>query len=120
MKLNEIKGEQALDVLADIMIPACDIAADPALAKKIDAGDPKVVVVAYVLKNHKKQVLEIMARLDGEDPARYSPNLLALPKKVLEIVNDPEIMAFFTSQGQTEDEELSGSATESTGATATT
>ena len=55
---------------------------------------------AYIIKNHKKEIVEIMARLDGKDPANYTVNFFTLPMKVLEILNDPGIIDLFTSQGQ--------------------
>lgn len=97
MRLSNIKDEQALDVLAEIIEPAAEILADDEV-KRIAREESKLKLAAYIIKTHKKSVIEIMARLDGKDPAEYSFNLLTLPKKVLEILSDPELAELFTSQ----------------------
>lgn len=114
MKLSEYKGEQALDMLADLIEPAAAIMADPEIARLTRAQMPAIKIVKLAIKNHKREVLEIMATLDGEDPKDYAEkvNLFTLPAKLLEILNDPELMNLFTSQGKTI-ETFSTSATES-------
>lgn len=104
MRLSDIKGDEALDVLADILEPAAEILADEQVKVKFQE-DSKLKLVSYILKNHKKNVIEIMARLDGEDPAtyKYNVNLLTLPRKTLEVLNDPELVNLFTSQAQESD-----------------
>ncbi len=97
MRLSEIKDEQALDVLADIIEHAAEILSDDEV-KRIYREDSKSKLVAYIIKAHKKSVVEIMARLDGKEPEEYSFNLLTLPKKVLEVLSDPELTELFTSQ----------------------
>lgn len=100
MKLSEIKGEAALDVLADLIEPAANILADEEIQKSVKSGEPKLLLVKKLLKSHKKEVIEILAILDGEEPETYKVSLLTLPAKLLEIINDPEIGSLFTSQGQ--------------------
>ena len=100
MRLSEFKNEEALDVLADILEPAALIVADDEVKRLYNSGQPKLKLAAYIIKNHKKSVIEIMARLDGQDPATYSITLISLPLKIVEILNDPQIVEFFTSQAQ--------------------
>lgn len=115
MKLSEYKGEQALDMLADLMEPAATIMADKEITRLAKAGMPKIKIVKAIIKGHKAEVIEILAILDGADPKEYAEkvNLFTLPAKLLEILNDPDLMSLFTLQGQ-KPETLSGSATEST------
>lgn len=98
MKLSEIKGDRALDVLADIMEPLARILTDDEIIK--NNGEPKLLLAKKILKGHKKEVIEILAILDGEKPETYEVNLLTLPVKLVEILNDPEIGNLFTLQGQ--------------------
>ncbi len=114
MKLSEYKGEQALDLLADLMEPAMVIMADKEISRLAKANMPKIKLVKVAIKNHKREVIEILAILDGEEPKNYAEKvtLFTLPAKLLEIFNDPDLMSLFTSQGQTT-ETSSGSATES-------
>lgn len=98
MKLSDIKGEAAIDALADLMEPAASIFADENIQRSIRSGEPKLLLAKKLLKLHKKEVIKILAILDGEDPATYEPTLLSLPVKLLEILNDPDLADLFTSQ----------------------
>lgn len=116
MKLSEYKGEQALDMLADLIEPAAAIMADKEIARIGKSGQPRSKLIKPAIKNHKQEVIEILAILDGEDPEDYAEkvNLFTLPAKLLEILNDPDLMSLFTLQGQNKEETNSGSATENT------
>lgn len=114
MKLSEIKGEQALDVLADILEPAARIISDDEIEKAYRSGQ-KLKAVKIAIKNHKRDVIAILAIMDGEDPETYEPNVLSVPIKLLEILNDPDVMGLFLSQEQSTEEISSIPATENTG-----
>lgn len=116
MKLSEIKGEQALDVLADIMDPVTRILADGEVARLYKAGQPKLMLAKYIIKNNKKEIIEIMARLEFKEPKDYAKemNLVSLPVKLLELLNDEELVKVFRSQGQNMEQTSSGLATENT------
>ena len=113
MKLSDFKGEAALDALADLIEPVASVAGDKEVAEYIRSKQ-YIKAVKVAIKNHKKSVIEILAVLDGADPETYQPSLTTLPAKLLEILNDPELVDLFSSQGQTEAQTISGSATEST------
>lgn len=97
MKLSEIKGEQALDVLADLIEPASEIMTDKMVVATAKSGQ-KLRAIKLAIKNHKKAVIEILAALDGADVDNYEVNVLTLPAKLLEILNDPVVMSLFSSQ----------------------
>jgi hypothetical protein len=111
MKLSEIKGEQALDVLADIIEPASEIMSDKLVSAAAKSGQ-QVKAIKLAIKGHKRALIEIMAALDGAEVDEYEVNVLTLPAKLLEILNDPMVMSLFTSQGQKTEKTSSGSATE--------
>ena len=115
MKLSEMQDERALDLLADIIEPAATIMADKEISKLIKSGANKVSIIKKVIKNHKKPIMQILAALDGTPEEEYHCNVLTLPIKLLEILNDQDLIDFFTLQGQTNQLERSGSVTESTG-----
>lgn len=100
MKLSEIRGEAAIDALADILEPVSEILADTEFRDAVRAKKPHIELVKMALKKHKKQVIEILAVLDSEDPKTYSPSILTLPIKLLEVFNDKELIDLFTSQDQ--------------------
>ena len=110
MKLSEIKGERALDVIADLMDPVMEIVSDAELKKYIDREN-RLEAVKYLLKNYKKQVITCMAILHEEDPDKYEPSLVTLPAMLLELLNEPELATLFYSGGTVTS---SGSATETT------
>ena len=112
MKLSEIRGEKAIELLGDILIPATEIMADPKISSAVESGKPKLTIVTNILKNHSKSILTILALLNQEDPASYNPSLFALPKMAMDILEDEELMDLFRSQGQLKEDESSVSALE--------
>lgn len=118
MKLSEVKGEKALDMFADLIEPITEILDDKEIAKiwknrkAKDGQSTKTVlgkIVSAAIKNHKQAVISILATLDDVPVEKYECNILSLPKKLLDILNDPAIFELFTSQGQ-ETQTPSGSA----------
>lgn len=110
MRLSEIKGEQALDVIVEILDPITELALDTELR-----GKPKIMMIKGALKSHREAVIAILAALDLKTVEEYkkSMNLLTLPQQLLEIFNDPEMEMLFQSQSQT-DKTSFGSAMENT------
>ena len=101
MKLSDIKGEKALDVLVDIIDPATEIATDKELELAVKNHATKIEIVKIAIRNHKRAVIEIMAALDGKKPEEYEISVLSLPIKLIEMLNDPDLVSLFESQSQT-------------------
>jgi hypothetical protein len=122
MRLSDYKGEEAIEVLADIIEPLTAILGDEDMKKLVaDNKGKKVAPVAYIkpiLKNHPKEVIAVLAGIEKEPVEEYEKkvNVLTLPMKLLELMNDPQMQSLFTSQGQTDmnSQPHSGSATENT------
>lgn len=95
MKLSEYKNEQALDILADILEPSSKIFSDKEVKKAFETGD-KIKGIKTVIKTHKKEIIEILAVLDGVPVVEYECNVLTLPVKLLEILNDTDLTSFFS------------------------
>ena len=112
MKLSEYQGEESLDLLADLIEPAGEIMSDKEIGEVFKKNRFKAIGMA--IKNHKKAVMQIMATMDGVPVDEYKFNVFTLPLKILEILNDPDLVQLFTSQGQTGDAISSGSASENT------
>lgn len=113
-RLSEYKDEEALDLLADILSPTVEIMQDEAVQKFFNKGDENMTVadvVTLVIKTHKKAVMQIMAALEGVPSEEYHCNIFTLPVQLMQVVNDPDLRAFFASQGQTDSASTSGSAT---------
>ena len=112
MKLSEYQGESALDILADLIEPAGEIMTDKEIGEVFKKNRFKAIGLA--IKNHKNAVMKIMATMDGVPVEEYKCNVFTLPVKILELLNDPDIVQLFTYQGQTGDADSSGSASENT------
>lgn len=120
MRLSDIRGEEAIDVLADIFEPLALICADEEI-RRLQAQEKPSPMMAYIkpiLKNRKKEIIQILARINNQTEEEYTANLslVTLPAQILEFMTDPEIQSLFTSQSQSPAEPLasSGSVTEST------
>lgn len=112
MKLSEFKDDAALDLIADIIEPATEILADPAIKEAFSRS--KMAAIKVAIKSHKNAIREIVARLDGKNPEEYHFTALSLPVKLLTLLNDPELQQLFTSSGQMEDVTACSSALENT------
>lgn len=108
MKLSEYQGEAALDILADLIEPAGEIMSDKQIGDVFKENRFRAIGLA--IKNHKNAVMQIMATMDGVPVEEYKCNVFTLPVKILELLNDPDIVQLFTYQGQTGDADSSGSA----------
>lgn len=113
MKLSEYKNEEALDILADILEPAAKIFSDKDVKQAFEKGD-KISGIKAAIKGHKTEIIEILARLDNVPVEEYECNILTLPVKIMEILNDTELINFFSSQRQTEQNPVSVAVTGTT------
>lgn len=89
-KFSEIKGEEALDVLAEILVPIVVIASDEEVKAGIETNVAQCVAVA--LKKYKKEVMDILRAIDGKEP---DVDLLTLPTIMVEILNEPAVQSLF-------------------------
>ena len=105
-KLSEYKDEEALDLLADILEPAANILADKAVQEAWENGN-RLKFAGTVIKKHKKEVIQILATLDGVPVTEFHCNVFTLPARIIEITNDKELLNFFTSQVQEMTESIS-------------
>lgn len=128
MKLSDIKGDRVLDVIADIIDPIANIAQDKDVAamferkavpegmgardffaKRMRKGMP------ILLKNHKADIIAVMAAIEGVTPGQYAASL-DLPKlftDVMELVTDDALLDFLSSSGTGKDADAPGAASES-------
>lgn len=107
---TDIKGEQALDVLIDIIDPLGEIIGDAEVEAAYKRGD-KIGCIKLAISNHKRAVIKALAILKGEDPETYEPSVFALPAMLIQVLDDPEFSVLFPSQGTVTS---SGSATVNT------
>lgn len=106
-------NEDALEIFADLLEPASEIIGD-AEVKDLFRANERMKAVKVAIKKHKSAIIEILARLDGEEPENYKIGIFTLPAKVLNLLNQPELQELFTGQSQNAEGASSGSATENT------
>lgn len=94
-KLSEIKGEEALDVLAEIIEPITIIANDEEVKAGFETNVAKCVSIA--IKNHKKEIIEIFACINGKsvDETLSEIDLLTLPSYMVDVLNEPAVQSLF-------------------------
>lgn len=124
MRLSEIKGERVFDVIADLIEPVARIAEDKEAAKlfrreKLSKGETAMGALLKrirafapdLLRNHKGELIEIMATLQGVSKDDYVETLTCfkLPSDIISLLNDSELLAFF-GLAQTTEAPSSGAA----------
>ena len=94
-KFTDIKGEESLDVLAEILVPITVIANDEEVKKGFETNVAMCASIA--LKNHKKEVIDILAAIDGRDREEMLKDLdlLTLPTVLIEILSEPAVQNLF-------------------------
>lgn len=126
MRLSDIKGERVFDVIADIIDPIANIAEDKTAsalfkreklpegmtAKKFMMQRAKTALPA-LLKDHKRDIIAILAPIDGVSAEEYtaSLDLVKLMNDAAELLTDEALTALFISARS---EKSSGSAQENT------
>ena len=124
MRLTDIKGERAIDVIADLIEPVARIAADKEAAKlfrreKLPKGESAkgfllkriCTSVPVLLRGHKDDLIEIMSAIEGVSKEAYAASL-TIPKLIADIFglpSDSELLALF-GLAQTTEEPSSGAA----------
>lgn len=109
--MKERTNEEALDLFADLLEPFGELLADKEVAELLQGGK-MLRAISKAVKGHKSAVIEILARVDGEEPDKYKVNVFTIPKKLLELFQNEDLQELFTSQPQMTDAAFSGSATE--------
>ena len=95
-KLSEVKGEEALDVMAEILEPIVMIANDEEVRAGFDTNVAKCVAVA--LKKYKGEIMKIFAAINGKTVEETADeiDLLSLPSYIVDVLSEPAIKRLFT------------------------
>lgn len=114
MKITDFKNEDALDLVADLIEPAVEIFSDEKVRDLFRNNGNKVQLAKHILKSHKKAIIEIFARLNNTPVKDYECDVITLMKDLLDVLNDKDLLAVFTLEGQKMANTSFGSVTEST------
>ena len=119
-KLSEIRDDEAMDALAEILDPVVNLAKNEKFKlairgdKKKNIKPNRLEAVKIAMTENRRDIVTIMAVLEGEKVEDFHYNMITLPKMILDLLNDKEMIDFFHYQAETDSETPSGSATEST------
>lgn len=101
MKLSEVKGERTLDVIAEIIEPIVRIAQDERVSQglssaKGDAGAAAAALVPLIFKEHKEDVVAILASINGMTPEEYADGMTvaSVLGDMYEVLTDGELLGF--------------------------
>ena len=116
--MYKFTGEEKLDVCADIAGTFFEMFQDEEVQKLQKSGAQNKDYLKPLMKNHKREMVEIMARVqskDGVSPEEYLENvgIMAIALDFLELLGSSMVAGLFNSQGQ-DKKTSSGSATENT------
>ena len=118
---NTRSNEDKLELFADILEPAGAIYEDKTWAMQWQAGE-RIAAIRSLIKNHKAEIVEILARIDGVEPAEYRIDGVSLFVRLYNLFNRPDlepVTGLFTSQAQSGGGESSGPAMENIAAAGT-
>lgn len=113
MKLSELKGERAIEVIADLIAPITNIAEDQKnlqlfhAEKREGETDREAGVrdfkekIPNLLKTHKKDVLDILCTLNDRKPEELS--LMDIFAGAIELANDKDFQMLFLSSVRSAD-----------------
>ena len=120
MRISDYKGEKALYKLAEMLEPITVIMTDDEVKDNLRNKSGRMAAVKAMISKHAHAVIEIFGILDDVDMTKdydkyaETVTLISLPKRLLEILNDPDLMELFYSEGQNDSSASSGSRTVST------
>lgn len=104
-KILEARGDEALDVLAELLEPVGAIAADPEISKMMQTGGGGTMLdlARAMLKSHKAEVVQIMAVDDGVSPEKERGMLTALtiPGRLLKLLSVPAVRDLLFGSAET-------------------
>lgn len=111
-KLSDYKGDEAIELWADLLEPMGNILTDNGVRNAIQSGKSKMMIAKEILKARKDDAVEILLRIDPE-PIDGLNIILRLVALLADIGQNEEIKGFFgfAEQVKTENESI-GSPTE--------
>lgn len=129
MKLSQVQGERTLDVIAEVIEPIANIAADKTAQalfsrKQLPEGmTPNEFLVKRLkenaptlLKSHKADFIQIFAAIEGKTANEYSNelNLIKMINDLIELLTDEVFLSLFQSAQTKTGSASSGNARENT------
>ena len=102
-KLSDYKGEEAIELWADLIDPLSVVLSDKKIKEIIEKGESKINIAKEVLKLHSEEAVEILERID-DTPVDGLNIVLRLVGLINEIGQNEEVKSFFGFAEQAETE----------------
>ena len=99
-KLSDYRDEEALELLADLLEPFTELFKDGDFRREYGRNNI-IRAVSLALKRHKGEIMRILARIDGTPVEEYHCTMATLPLRLIELMQDKDLQAVFTSQVET-------------------
>lgn len=98
-KLSDYKGDESIELWAEMLEPFMEILADENVSKELSSGKPVMSVVAEILKKHKTEAKKILLAIDDTpvNAVNFPIRLLSL---FTDLMNDEAAKDFFKSAAQ--------------------
>ncbi len=114
-RLEDARGADAIDLIADLIDPLTEIAQDEEILKLTrKKGTPVFKIVQAILRRHKDSAIQILAIIDGVEPEDYKGNAFTIIGRLLSLLNNKDIQSFFGVSPERKQKKSSGRATENT------
>lgn len=94
-KLSEFKDDEALELLADLLEPCTNLVSDGEFTAGYKNPKTRVKTLSNVLKNHKNDIVTILARMNETPVEEYHYNVGSLMSDFFTLMTDQDFMAFF-------------------------
>lgn len=107
MKLSDHKGDEAIELWADLLDPLATILTNEAVRRDIASGESRLKIAKTILKTCKSEAVEILTRIDPA-PLDGFNIIVRLVAILAEIGEHEEIRAFFGFAEQVKTESESG------------
>lgn len=113
-RLSDYKGEEAIELWANLLDPFVAIVGDKEIIKIIRSRMPKLEIAKAILKNYKKEAEQILLTVD-DTPLDGFNIMVRLIDILTEFTENKTMMSFFESQAEDKKQrKSSGSATANT------
>lgn len=110
MRLSEFRGEDALDVLAKIIVPATKILNDASIKAAWGNGMDFAGCLEIALKEHKDEVITILAAMDQRPKEEFLEDvtIFTVPMKLVDLISDEALVNFLLPVSMTRGTGASG------------
>lgn len=122
MKLSEYRGDEAILIMADLLVPVSIVLGNKETKEFFQKNPPTLDCAQYLLKKFPHEVLQMIAIVNKVDISvesnlenfKQSIGVVRLFQEVVSLLNDPDIQSLFISQRLSKEETSSISAMENT------